>query len=230
MRGRERFTGTGIGTGAADLSFWAPPSIGPLPDPTLRPARAGDAPLVAPLVYESAAQMYDRFTGGRRVAVRLLERSVERPGNTSSAEVVTLAELGGEAAGAMAAFPVAEAAVRARAFLGLMLRTLPPWRLPGGLWLYWAGGRASPSPPGASLYVDALAVASGARRRGVARALLEHAERDARERGLPAVALDTSLDNKAARALYVSAGYDEVAYRPAARGLPGFVALVKPLS
>ena len=47
---------------------------------------------------------------------------------------------------------------------------------------------------------------------------------------LPAVALDTSLDNKPARALYLTAGYDEVAYRPAGRGLPGFVALVKQLS
>ena len=43
------------------------------------------------------------------------------------------------------------------------------------------------------------------------------------------MALDTTLPNKAARSLYASAGFDEVAYRPPARGLPGFVALVKPL-
>jgi ribosomal protein S18 acetylase RimI-like enzyme len=78
--------------------------------------------------------------------------------------------------------------------------------------------------------VDALAVDKDVRRLGVARSLLAYAEDVARSRGLPAVALDTSLDNKPARALYLDAGYDEVAYRPPGRGLPGFVALVKPLS
>jgi ribosomal protein S18 acetylase RimI-like enzyme len=43
------------------------------------------------------------------------------------------------------------------------------------------------------------------------------------------VALDTSLENKPARSLYIGAGYEEVAYRPAGRGMPGFVALVKEL-
>ena len=95
------------------------------------------------------------------------------------------------------------------------------------VWLFWAGAHATPSPPEETLYVDALAVDAGARRQGAARALLAEAEREARERGLPAVSLDTALDNKAARSLYLSAGFDEVAYRPPGRGLPGFVALVK---
>ena len=47
--------------------------------------------------------------------------------------------------------------------------------------------------------------------------------------GLRQLALDTSLDNKAARALYLGEGFEEVAYKPAGRGLPGFVALVKEL-
>jgi ribosomal protein S18 acetylase RimI-like enzyme len=67
------------------------------------------------------------------------------------------------------------------------------------------------------------------RRRGLARALLDEAERQARTRGLPSVALDTTLDNKPARSLYLSEGFEEVAYRPPTRTLPGFVALVKPL-
>jgi hypothetical protein len=55
------------------------------------------------------------------------------------------------------------------------------------------------------------------------------AERRARELSLPAVALDTAMDNKAARTLYLGKGYEEVAYRAPGRKLPGFVALVKPL-
>jgi ribosomal protein S18 acetylase RimI-like enzyme len=160
----------------------------------------------------------------------VLERSLGEPGNASSAEVVWVAAVDGRVAGAMAAFPVDEAAARARAFLRIALRGAPPWRWPVALYLYWAGGRAAPTPPAAAMYVDALATDPDFRRRGVARALLAEAERAARSHRLPAVALDTTIANEPARALYASEGFDEVAYRPPGRGLPGFVALVKPLS
>jgi ribosomal protein S18 acetylase RimI-like enzyme len=83
------------------------------------------------------------------------------------------------------------------------------------VWLYRAGARAAPNPPHNWLYVDALATDPGLRRRGAARALLDEAERKARRLGRPAVALDTSLDNRQARSLYLE---------------PGFVALVKELN
>jgi GNAT superfamily N-acetyltransferase len=196
----------------------------------VRKARPGDYPRAAELLHHSAADMYDRFAGGRGRALRVLERSLGEPGNASSAEVVWVAAVDGEVAGAMAAFPVDEATERARAFLRLAIRAAPPWRWPVALYLYWAGGRAAPSPPASALYVDALATDPGFRRRGAARALLAQAERGARERRLPAVALDTTIANEPARTLYASEGFDEVAYRPPGRGLPGFVALVKPLS
>jgi len=199
-------------------------------EPAVRPARPADSVAVAPLLYESATGMYDRFAGGATRAVSVIETAVETPGNNASAEIVSVAELDGALVGAMAAFAVGEAASRARAFLRLTLRHIPPWRWPPALWLYWAGAHAAPAPPDASLYVDALAVDIGVRRRGVASALLAGAEREAHRRGLPAVSLDTSLDNKAARSLYLEAGFEEVAYRPPGRGLPGFVALVKPVS
>jgi ribosomal protein S18 acetylase RimI-like enzyme len=196
----------------------------------VRRAQPDDFAAVARLLHHSAADMYDRFAGGRERALRVLERSLEEPGTASSAEVASVVELDGEVAGAMAAFPVDEAGARARAFLGLALRAAPPWRWPTALYLYWAGGRAAPSPPAAALYIDALATDPAFRRRGAARALLAEAEREARERGLPTLALDTTISNKPARALYAGEGFDEVAYRPPGRGLPGFVALVKPLS
>jgi ribosomal protein S18 acetylase RimI-like enzyme len=199
------------------------------PQPSLRRARPADADAVAPLLYESAAGTYDRFAGGRERAVRLLKRAFTSAGTSASVEVVTVCELDDGPAGALAAFPVDETAARAASFLRLALRSIPAWRWPGALWLYWAGARAVPTPPGAALYVDALATEQSARRQGVARALLAEAERQARQLGLPAVALDTALDNRAARSLYLAAGFDEVAYKPPARGLPGFVALVKEL-
>jgi ribosomal protein S18 acetylase RimI-like enzyme len=184
---------------------------------------------VAPLLYESAVAMYDRLAGDRGAALRVLRRAFAGKGTNASAEVVSVAELDERLAGAMASFPVEETGDRSRAFLRLTLRTVPPWRWPSALRVYYAGARASPSPPRSALYVDALATHHGLRRQGAARALLDEAERRARELGIPAVALDTALDNRAARALYLAAGFEEVAYRPAGRGLPGFVALVKEL-
>jgi ribosomal protein S18 acetylase RimI-like enzyme len=188
-----------------------------------------EAAAVAPLLHESAAVMYNRFAGGRERALRTLERAYHEPGNSAGADAVWIAELEGRVAAAMAGFPVDEALPRSRAFLHLALRGSPVWRWPGALRLYWLGGRASPSPPPAAFYIDALATDRRLRRRGLARSLLGEAERQARARGLPALALDTTIENKPARSLYVKEGFDEVAYRPATRTLPGFVAMVKPI-
>jgi ribosomal protein S18 acetylase RimI-like enzyme len=195
--------------------------------PEVRPVLAADFPVAARLLHHSGAETYDRFSGGRERALRLLERSLAHPGTAASADVVWVAELDGRVAGAMAAFPVFESLARSRAFLRLALRSLPPWRWPGALALYWSAGHGAPPPPASAFYVDALATDAQLRRRGVARALLEEAEAQARRRGLPAVALDTTLHNSAARAVYARAGFEEVAQRPPGRGLPGFVGLVK---
>ena len=193
----------------------------------VRKAGQEDRAAVARLLFESAVEMYERFSGGRERALATLEQAFDSPGNLASREITWLAELDGQPVAAMAAFPVAEAAARSRAYMDLTLRGTPFWRWPGVMRLYWMGGRASPTPRERSLYIDALATDPAFRRRGAARALLEEAERQARERGLSAVSLDTTLANEPARALYASAGYDEVAYRAPSRALPGFVALVK---
>ena len=195
----------------------------------VREARQDDRAAVARLLFESAIDMYERFSGGRERALATLEQAFDTPGNLASIEVTWVAEVDGQPAAAMAAFPVSEAAERSRAYIDLTLRGTPFWRWPGVMRLYWMGGRASPKPREHSLYIDALATDAAFRRRGAARALLDEAERQARDLGLPAVSLDTTLSNEAARALYAQAGFDEVAYRAPSRGLPGFVALVKPV-
>jgi ribosomal protein S18 acetylase RimI-like enzyme len=196
----------------------------------VRKAGQEDRAAVARLLFESAVDMYERFSGGRERALVTLERAFDTPGTLASRDVTWLAEVDGRPAAAMAAFPVDEAPDRSRAYIDLTLKTTPFWRWPTVMRLYWVGGRTSPRPRERSFYVDALATDAAFRRRGAARALLDEAERQARERGLPAVSLDTTMTNDAARTLYAQAGYDEVAYRAPSRGLPGFVALVKPLS
>lgn len=196
---------------------------------TVRPYRGEDSTAAAALLYESSGGLYDRYAGSRALAERALRRALTREGTAASADVVRLAELDRQVAGAMAAMPYDEWTPRAHGFLRATLRSIPPWRWPGALRLYRASGRAGPEPPPASLYVDSLATAASLRRRGVARALLADAERQARERGLHSVALDTWLDNRAARALYSDEGFEEVARTAPTGGLPGGVSLVKRL-
>lgn len=198
-------------------------------EPQIRRARPEDAEAAARLVHESAGGVYDRFAGGPERAKAVLRKAFDRVGTNASAEVIWVAELDGEVAAAMAAFPVDQTPPRARAFLGLTLRSLPPWRWPATLRLYYAGARAAPPPPPRSLYVDALATFPEKRRRGAALALLDAAAVRAGSMGLTAVSIDTGLDNDAARALYRRAGFEEVASRAGSGGLPGFVSLVRPL-
>lgn len=193
----------------------------------VRPFRSEDAETAAALLYESAGGLYDRYAGSRRLARRALLRALRRDDTTASADVVWVAELDGHVAGAMAAMPVDWWAPRSRAFLWVTLRAIPPWRWPAALWMYRTGARAAPALPADSLYVDSLATARHARRRGVARALLAEAERQARGRGLPRVALDAFADNDAARALYLSAGFRETASTPATGAMPAGVSLLK---
>ena len=141
--------------------------------------------MAARLLFESAPDMYMRFSGGRERALVTLERAFHEPGNLASGDVTWLAEVDGQPAAAMAGFPVMQAAERSRAYLSLTLRGTPFWRWPGVLFLYWIGGRASPAPRNDSFYIDALATDPGYRRRGLARALLDEAEQQARARGLP---------------------------------------------
>jgi ribosomal protein S18 acetylase RimI-like enzyme len=195
----------------------------------VRRARPEDAEAVADLLYESSSELYDRYAGGSGAARRLLAAAFRHPGTTSSAEVMTVAELDGEVAAVLAAFPVGEAERRARSFLRLSLRRLPPWRWPPALRLFRLGAEAAPPPPPRALYVDALATSSRFRRRGAARALLDAARERAVRLRLTSVALDTETANAPARALYDGAGFRVTGERPPAHGLPGYVGYVLPL-
>ena len=193
----------------------------------VRPYEPGDGTAVAPILYESSGGLYDRYAGSRSLAERAIRRALSREGTTASAEVVYVAQLGGEVAGAMAAMPYVDWTPRAHAFLRVTLWSIPPWRWPRAIAVYRASGRVAPEPPSSCFYIDSLATATGFRRRGVASALLEEAERRARQHNLRRVALDTWVDNHAARSLYAAAGFQEVAYTPGQGLLPGGVSLMK---
>jgi ribosomal protein S18 acetylase RimI-like enzyme len=194
-----------------------------------RPASKTDEREAVALLLESGRAVYPRLAGSREAARRILSAAFRRRGTTASCEVVTVAELEGRLAGAMAAFPVAEGERRARRFLVVTLGRLPPWRWPRA-WRTFSALR--PEPPARAYYVDSLATHPDLRRRGVGRALLAAATDAARERACSHLALETELGNEAARALYRSAGFEEVGVlRPAGPDLgEAYVCLVRPLN
>jgi ribosomal protein S18 acetylase RimI-like enzyme len=201
--------------------------------PVVRPARPEDP--AADLLYLSAAPYYAAYAGSEARARRLLRVLYPRDGHTASWEVCRVAELDGEIAGVLAAFPTVAGDGLARRFIRLTLARTAPWRVPHLYRHLRATAGVAPSPPARALYVDALAVAPDRRRRGVATALLAEAARMACETGLPAVALDTGMENAAARALYERAGFAPNGLRPApdartarAIGGSGFVSYVRP--
>ena len=155
-----------------------------MPEPPLiRPAEPGDAAQVSRLLYETATGMYDLYAGGTRRALRILDAAYGRDGTSASREIVSVAELDGQVAGALAAFPVAEGDRRASRFLRVTLVRTPPWKWPVTLRIFRMGADMTPAPPPESLYIDALATDERFRRRGVATALLAEAGRIAERSG-----------------------------------------------
>jgi ribosomal protein S18 acetylase RimI-like enzyme len=197
------------------------------PSLVLRPARREDADAVAELIHSTSEVLYERFAGDRASSLRTLRAAFRRRGTGASREVVTIIAVGGEVAGAMAAFPAHEGARRARRFLRLLLVRTPPWTWRETVRIYRLGEQVAPPPPADSVYVDSLATHPDHRRAGVAAALLDHAARRARELGLDSVSLSTAIDNAEARAAYERLGFEATAQRSARGGLPGFVGYVR---
>ena len=202
----------------------------------MRAARPDDRDAVE-LLYVSAAPYYDVFAGSGPRARRILAGLWPRHGHTASHSVCRVVELEGDLVGVMAAFPARAGDRLARRFLGLSVVRMPAWRWPAVLRHLRASARVTPEPPATALYVDALAVAERARRRGVATALLEDADEQARAAGLEGVALDTGIENEAGQALYEAAGFERRGERLApdertarAVGGAGFVSYYRPTS
>ena len=201
----------------------------------VRAARREDVAAAA-LLYASSAPYYDAYAGSERAARRMLGAVWPLPGHTASYETCRVAVLDGEVAGVLAGFALPEGSALAARFVAVSVRRLAPWRWPGVARHLRAAGRLTPRPPHTAFYVDALAVAEGARRRGVATALLDEATRLAAARGASGVALDTGLDNHAGRALYEATGFarQEVRVAPDARtaraiGGRGFISYFRAL-
>jgi GNAT superfamily N-acetyltransferase len=195
----------------------------PVPSTRLRPGEPRDDEAIAELLYATAAGRYDLYAGGRERALRLLRRTIARPGNDTSRDGVTVAEIGGEVVGVLAAFPAPEGKMRRRRLIVQALRQRAPWNWPRLMRIARMGEELGPEPAPDSLYIDALATGERFRRRGVASALLGAADERARSSGMTKLALDTTAANTGARALYEAAGFRLTAELPAGPVIPAVV-------
>jgi ribosomal protein S18 acetylase RimI-like enzyme len=174
---------------------------------TVDPRPATPADDLAPLLRAPAPVLWARYCGSDRAALRVLRSIVPRPGHTASYDCCTVVLEQGRPVGVLAGYPSSEEEARGRRFARLSLPRVAPWNWPGAFAILRSAERLRPPVPQNAWYVDALAVAPEARRRGVARALLDQAVERARAAGCAVVALDTDLDNAGAQALYEGAGF-----------------------
>lgn len=162
---------------------------------------------IAELLVSTSPGVHESLFGSLEHATALVCGLITREGHSSSPEVTLVAEMDGLAVGVLAGFPIAEAERRERRLLSLILRAMMPWRWPRFLAGLLAIDRLAPTPVTGCWYVDSLAVAPGFRRAGVGRVLIQAAVREARRTGCTAVALDTDIENRAARDFYEATGF-----------------------
>jgi ribosomal protein S18 acetylase RimI-like enzyme len=155
----------------------------------IRPARPGDAEVAAVLLY--AAYTHTRASypppEARQSAsfIERLGRFVRRDGNRFSHENIRVAAQGSEVVGLVLGFGGRDEA-----------------RLNAAV-----GGRLEREAQDDEWYVDALAVLATWGRRGIGTRLMHAAERQARQRHYPRVALNVAVGNEEAEGLYVHLGY-----------------------
>jgi ribosomal protein S18 acetylase RimI-like enzyme len=174
--------------------------------PVVRLAEEADAEAIAEIVADALRDKYRPALGA--AAERGIAALVRRDLRSVATSRHWVAELDGRVAGAVhlvldhepdADFAAALApavgwalAIRATLVLGMIAR-----------------GRMAPD----EAYIDELAVAGWARRRGVARALLAACEEEGRRSGRARMTLWVTIDNAAARPLYEGAGFREARRR-----------------
>ena len=170
-------------------------------------ARPEDVRPFAQLLEISMGRPLERMWGGRGPV--LVEQLFRVAGSTMSADVSWFAKVEGEVVGLVIAFPGAEFEARARETWRLEQSILDPAPLRRRrLQRAWRRLRRAPfGPVGTdSFYLASLAVAPGARRQGVARALFDHVCRQGSDADHDGVSLDVASYNREALRFYESVG------------------------
>ena len=189
----------------------------------LRPARPADTDAVARLILEPTPSLRD-LLGSVETAHRVARASFRSVRTLHSHRQAVVAIEGAGVVGVVIAAPGHEWR-RRRAWTGLVMLRAGVARARALLRSGALLDRLTPAVPADSVYVASLAVAPGARGRGVGAALMASVEAAARRRGAARLALDVSRANAGGRAFYARLGFVEAGPTTGT----GFLRLEKPL-
>jgi len=174
----------------------------------IRPATPRDAPAAARLLALSMGSFGDAFFGfgNPAHAVQALEKLFTFPNHRLSYGFTWLAELEGEIAGLLLAFPGKKGTALS---LGMSRPLLAVYTLWGTLRLAWQSLAmlSDKEAEADEFYISNLAVRPDLQRRGIGRALLTHAEALAHEERLEKCSLIVDLANETAIRLYERLGF-----------------------
>jgi len=174
----------------------------------LRPATPEDAEPAAALMYETMGTLGDFIFGQSTGAgtTRVLAALFRERKHFLSYQYSILAEMEGTIAGIAQEIPESELS-KATVQLALAVAKCFGWRAAIGL--AWRGFPLAfeGDAEAGEYYVSTLAVAPGHRKRGVGRALLEDAERRARDLNISTCSLSVMLHNTGAFRFYQRVGY-----------------------
>jgi ribosomal protein S18 acetylase RimI-like enzyme len=177
------------------------------PSLALRPAWRGDADAVAQLILEPTPSLRD-LLGSAATAHRVARASFRSPRTLHSHRRAVVATDGAWIFGVVIAAAGAEWRHR-RAWTGLVMLRAGITRARALLRSGALLDRLTRPVPADSVYVASLAVAPGARGRGVGSALMAQVEAEARRRGAARLALDVRQANAGGRAFYARLGFVE---------------------
>ena len=180
-----------------------------LVDILIRPARPEDAEAAVPLIYSSGPAAFDYvFTHQTHLpATGYLRRALEYPNGEFGYRHHVVVELDGEVVGAGASFSGRDAL----GFMPTALRQIFGWYgLIGGARVSRRGlqvERVVQVPKGDLHYISHLGVSPELRGHGIGRKLVDHLIELGRAKGRTLAALDVSVENPRAQALYERIGF-----------------------
>lgn len=201
---------------------------------TIRPARPDDFDAVAAARYAEPPRELV-VVAGSEAAARELGRTILRHyARMRGWDRVAVAERDGRVVGALQWSANAAGLPTTPRFVLGVVRVLGLARAWRAHHLQRVLDRVNAPPPRGSLHVEEVHVLPPERGRGVGRALMEHAEAEARRRNIGSLSLVTTMSNPARR-LYERLGYQIVQTRTDAEyerltGVPGRYLMAKPLA
>ena len=168
------------------------------------------APGIASLIYESGPTFFCALFGDERTAVNVLAQWVRRGTSEFSGTRATLALESGTPAGMFIALAGAETTACRRSDLLALMQQARGDRSELVKKLKALGELTAPVLPD-DYYIRTVAVDARQRRRGLGRAIVEHAMDAGRAAGFRAFRLDVDADNEAALRLYRTLGLKQIA-------------------